>query len=303
MVTCGLCRYQKTRLSYLKNNYQYYFCPRCQTFFIHPFPTNNALKTYYKKFTNSAPHQEKLIRSRSKQIINQLKKFNSSGLDLIDIGCGYGFFLDEARQKHLNVLGIEPSTQSFKYVKSSLRLNAKNINLEKFLQRNRRKFDFLIYSHVIEHIKDPIKVISQLSNLLKPRGVLYIETPNINSHLFRTEKENYTFLLPPEHLWLFSLKSFNYMIPSNLSLVQVNTISQPEHLMGIIKNIFKKSQVKNSTQTINLTKQTQNLTNKSNGTLKQFKYLLLDKSLAPLFTPLLNHNNQGSILQIYLRKK
>jgi len=302
MVSCGLCHYRKTRLSYLKNNYQHYFCPKCQALFIHPFPSNKELIAYYKKFTNSAPQQEKLIRSRSKLIINKLRKLYPNGLDLIDIGCGYGFFLDEARKRNLSVFGIEPSTKSYKYAKNNLRLNVIKADLKSFLESNRRKFDFVIYSHVIEHIKDPIKVISQLSILLKLHGILYIETPNVNSHLFYSEKENYTFLLPPEHLWLFSLKSFNYLITSNLSLIQVATISQPEHLMGIIKNIFKKNQVKNSTQTINLTYKTQSLSQESNSIFKRFKYLLFDKTLAPLFTPLLNKNHHGSILQVYLKK-
>ena len=118
--------------------------------------------------------------------------------------------------------------------------------------------------------------------------------------MFYSEKENYTFLLPREHLWIFSLKSFSKLIPSNLSIIQVNTISQPEHFMGILKNIFKNYL---STSTVQTTKKTQGQIQKPTTILKKIKYLLLDKILAPLLTPLLNKNNLGSILQIYLRKK
>lgn len=300
MIACGLCHYRKTRLSYRKNNYQYYFCSQCQTFFIHPFPVDKELNTYYKKFTNSAPQQENMIRRRSKHIINQLNKLSPFGTDLIDIGCGYGFFLDEAKKKNLSVFGIEPAIKSFNYVKETLKLSVANTNLKKFLKNNQKKYDFVIYSHVLEHVKNPKRTINQLFKLLKPKGILYIEIPNVNSHQFYAEKENYTFLLPPEHLWLFSLKSFFHIIPSNLSIIQVNTISQPEHLMGIIKNKFKKNQSANTIQT---TKTTQSPTQKSTNILKRIKYLLLDKTLAPLLTPFLNQNHLGSILQIYLRKK
>lgn len=300
MIACGLCHYRKTQLSYLKNNYQYYFCPKCQSLFIHPFPSNKELNTYYKKFTNSAPQQEKLIRSRSKLIINKLRKLHPKGLDLIDIGCGYGFFLDEAKKKNLSVFGIEPAIKSFNYVKETLKLNVANTNLKKFLKNNQKKYDFVIYSHVIEHVKNPKRTINQLFKLLKPKGILYIETPNINSHLFKAEKEKYTFLLPPEHLWLFSIKSFFHIIPSNLSIIQINTVSQPEHLMGIIKNKFKKNQSANTIQT---TKTSQSLNQKPANILKKIKYILLDRILVPLFAPLLNQNHLGSILQIYLRKK
>lgn len=303
MIACGLCHYRKTRLSYLKNNYQYYFCPKCITLFIHPFPSNKDLSIYYKKFTNSAPQQEKSIRLRSKSIINKLRKLHPTGLDLIDIGCGYGFFLDEARKKNLSVLGIEPATKSYQYAKNSLKLNVRNINLELLFRNHIKKYDFVIFSHVIEHVKNPEKTISQLSQLLKPKGIIYIETPNVNSHLFYAEKENYTFLLPPEHLWLFSLKSFSKLIPSNLSIIQVNTISQPEHFMGILKNKFKDILSTSTIQTTKEYKQTQSPTQKPTNILKRIKYLLFDKTLAPLLTPFLNQNHLGSILQIYLRKK
>ena len=303
MVICGLCHYRKTQLSYQKHHYQYYFCPQCQTLFLHPLPSNKELSVYYKKFINSAPQQERLIRLRSKSIIGKLKKLHPKGVSLIDIGCGYGFFLDEAKKKHLTVFGIEPSMQSFNYVKNILKLNILNTDLERFLKSNRKRFDFVIYSHVIEHVKHPKKVIYQLSKLLKPSGILYIETPNLNSHLFYSEKENYTFLLPPEHLWIFSLKSFSKLIPSNLSIIQVNTISQPEHFMGILKNIFKNYLSTSTVQTTKACKQTQNLNQKPTKILKKIKYILLDEMFAPFFTPLLNKNNLGSILQIYLRKK
>ena len=300
MVTCSICHHKKARLSFLKNNYQYYSCPKCKTFFIYPFPKKKELSIYYKKFTNSAISQERTIRKRSIRIINQLKKLSPCGKDLIDIGCGYGFLLDEARKKGLSVIGVEPSISAFKYFKNILKINGSNSNFEEFIKINRKKFDFVIFSHVIEHIKNPKNVISQLSKLLKVNGILYIETPNINSHLFYEEKENYTFLLPPEHLWLFSLNSFSYTIPSNLSMVKVNTTSQTEHFMGILKNKFKRHLLIDIVQT---TKKTQGQIQKPTTILKKIKYLLLDKILAPLLTPLLNKNNLGSILQIYLRKK
>ena len=45
----------------------------------------------------------------------------------------------------------------------------------------RTKFDYILFSHVIEHLKNPIFVLKKLRTILKKNGTLLIETPNFDS--------------------------------------------------------------------------------------------------------------------------
>src|SRR6185503_4087433 len=100
--------------------------------------------------------------------------------------------------------------------------------------------DFITMIHVIEHVTNPRHFIRDAANLLYPDGILYIETPNLESHLFHVEKNEYTFLTPPAHVWLFSEKSMRMLTQGLFSLEYISTYSYPTHLAGIIKRIIKK---------------------------------------------------------------
>jgi len=170
-------------------------------------------------------------------------------------------------------------------------------------------------------------MIDKAVKLLNTRGILYVETPNLDSHLFNVEKYNYTFLTPPDHIWLFSQKSFRYLFHkiSRIQMEKISTYSYPEHFMGIIKNLInqnrsadirKNQMLDNSDKSdrsdlsglsdasgIRLSPTFRSFPNYSEMTLKNAKYYLFDRLLSPLLTPFLNLGNNGSILELYIRKK
>jgi predicted SAM-dependent methyltransferase len=59
-------------------------------------------------------------------------------------------------------------------------------------------------SHVIEHVHDPVGVLKSCFELLRPGGVLWLETPNICSFGHETFGRNWRGLEPPRHLVIFS---------------------------------------------------------------------------------------------------
>jgi hypothetical protein len=172
-------------------------------------------------------------------------------------------------------------------------------------------------------VSNPHKFVQDLLRLVKPGGILYIETPNSDSHLFYVEKEKYTFLIPPEHLWLFSFDSIRHLLPKNTETIYINTYSYPEHLMGIVKKMIHKvryvilnppvRRMKNPASETSEKKRAEFILGNVEGldpsayrlrmTQKNLSYFLFDRLLAPLFTGLLNLYHKGSILELYTRKK
>jgi len=90
---------------------------------------------------------------------------------------------------------------------------ARNLNLEihvggiEVLEIIDEQFDVITLSHVIEHVPNPIQVLSACFKALKPGGFLWIETPNIDAEGNRLFGKNWRGLEPPRHLVLFTLNS------------------------------------------------------------------------------------------------
>ncbi len=119
-----------------------------------------------------------MITRSSKIFIDDLLKKNTSW-NILDIGCGY------TAHKYANVICDVQDLSSFYN-------NKKFIKLEnKILPFKDKEFDFVIASHVIEHVEDVRTFINELERV-SSRG--YIELPTIleDNLVFENEKD---------HLW------------------------------------------------------------------------------------------------------
>jgi len=306
MFSCPLCRYQ-TKLFHVLERFSYYLCSNCLTLTMNPLPSDQYLNKYYQKEFDyqTGLSQEKSIRKRSKIVLKKLKKLNPQGQTLLDIGSAAGFFLDEAKKAGLQTTGIEPT----KHFNISIYQNKiYNITFDEyFISYKNNCFDFITAIHVIEHLKNPKEFLFQALSLLNQNGVLFIETPNLDSHLFWKELKNYTFLTPPEHLYIYSKKSFNYLLSKSAQIVNASTYSYPSHFMGIIKK--SKIQLSPSLKLRRASK-IQKFEHSNlefiwdlEFMISNLKFLVFDRFFAPLFTPLLNIGGKGSILELYIKKK
>ncbi len=310
MIYCPVCHYCSTRTHQL-NKYTYYHCGRCRMLFLYPKPTQNQIQHYYKNnFQYSAGNiNEKIIRIRSRLILNKIQKLISSSASykLLDIGSGYGYFLDTARLLHpkVQVMGIEPNKSLSNYSTKHLNLKVLQTDFYSFYIRNKNKFryDVITLIHTIEHVTKPKKLINQAISLLNPGGLLYIETPNFDSHLYRTEQNKFTFLTPPDHIYIFSIHSFKSLLPYDSTILHYSTYSYPEHFMGIVKKIIHTKPDQPLRLEIGFRKDLKINKKHKRNIMSHLKYLIFDKFVARICYPLLNLHYQGSILELYIKKK
>ena len=273
-------------------------------------PSQTKLNSYYERqFSYSdGLKNEVVIRKRSQMILKQLKHLAPNSKTICDVGSGYGFFLDEAQYRRYDVFGIEPSQVLASHGIKKYKLSIFIGNLKEYIFGKPKQFDIVTCIHVIEHVSNPKEFITLLLKLVKPNGILFLETPNSDSHLLYTEKDQYTFLIPPDHLWLFSRYSIQKMLPQRMQIVKINTYSYSEHFMGIFKQILNRqnSLSKNTSMFRNINKKNSELDKKSSFLIqlrKKLFYYFFDKGLAPIFTVLLNQYHKGSILELYIKNK
>lgn len=108
---------------------------------------------------------------------------------VLDVGCGAG---DNARlirkmYPYLGVIGVTHSAEEAA-VTGDVMESCWVADIEHEIPSGRgwgEKFDVLLFSHVLEHLRDPAEVVARLVPLLRPGGQVLIAVPNILSWRMR----------------------------------------------------------------------------------------------------------------------
>ena len=128
----------------------------------------------------------------------------------MDIGCGNGSYLLLAQEAGWDVEGLDFDPEAVKICLAA-GLNVRVGGIE-ILQDKKNFYDAITLSHVIEHVHEPAKLLNQILALLKPGGMLWLATPNIDSLLSRRYGSDWRGLEPPRHLVLFNRESLYFLL-------------------------------------------------------------------------------------------
>lgn len=155
-------------------------------------------KTLTKPFRKLLNAQENLLQRR----LDSLYQPSVAGLTLLDYGCGSDEWLKTAKQKGWRTIGVDFSPDVVKQVKAAGH-EAYLVSENLWREIPDESVDLIRLNHVIEHLYDPLEVLQNLFQKLKPRGQLHLATPNpsgLSSRLFRSR---WLGLDCPRHLVLF----------------------------------------------------------------------------------------------------
>ena len=97
------------------------------------------------------------------------------GRTVLDLGCGYGHFLDFARSRGWTVRGFEPSVGSRRQVLPGLRETVFP-TLEE--AAGGASFDLVTLWDVLEHLDAPLANLSRAAGLLRPGGQALVRVPD-----------------------------------------------------------------------------------------------------------------------------
>ena len=98
---------------------------------------------------------------------------------VLDVGCGIGLLLDEARRRGWRTQGVELSDWAVR--------RARHLGLDVFQGSLEEagfepgSFDAVFMIDVLEHLADPVRTLATVSQVLRPGGVLCLVTPNAAS--------------------------------------------------------------------------------------------------------------------------
>jgi len=127
-----------------------------------------------------------------------------NGKAVLDVGCGGGILSEALAASGAVVTGIdmgEAAIAAARYhmSQSGLHIDYLEISAEALSDRERNRFDVITCLELLEHVPDPVSVITACSRLVKPGGDLFIATinRNIKSFLFAIFGAEYILGLVP----------------------------------------------------------------------------------------------------------
>ncbi|MCB9849906.1 MAG: class I SAM-dependent methyltransferase [Phycisphaerales bacterium] len=145
--------------------------------------------------------------------VRRLKRMLPTATSLLDVGCGPGFFLEQAKQGGLRTQGLEVSPFAAHYGREQLGLaiDCGAVDPQQ-LARFTEPFDLVTMWDVIEHLPEPQTAIAQLAGKLSPGGVLALSTGDVASLAARLCGRRWHLYNLPEHLWFFNERSLRLLL-------------------------------------------------------------------------------------------
>ena len=220
-VGCNLCQCGERDVLFTEGVFEVVRCRNCGLLYVSPQPSDTDLREYYRHFFSGSPRPDEKrwhnVRSFD-QACGYLQRFSKDrGLDILEIGCGYGYFLELlSRQGYKNTTGIEPDKEIGDTCK---RKNPQSqIINEEFVSYNfkGRKFDVIVMLASLEHFCDPLQVLKKDYDLLNKGGLIIIRVPCLEGY-FRINRLLGRTVVPfgaPRHLYDFNKNTLRQIIQS-----------------------------------------------------------------------------------------
>ncbi|MBX3577083.1 MAG: class I SAM-dependent methyltransferase [Rhizobiaceae bacterium] len=161
-------------------------CMGCGSVTNDPIPSDEELAAFYRSdyrvsYKGTAqPRMRQVWRNfgRMEQHLKANAGFYAGRSACLDLGSGSGEFMFMARTLGIGCVGIEPNQPYADYSREVLGLDVATQTLEE-TSFDAGSFDLIRLSHVMEHMRDPVRSLAVLRGWLADRGILYIEVPNI----------------------------------------------------------------------------------------------------------------------------
>ncbi|MFH1786624.1 MAG: class I SAM-dependent methyltransferase [archaeon] len=219
---CNICGSSKSEVLIDRGDYKFVKCKDCDLIYTFPQPSSKTLdklycKGYFRRaaavgksfrdYTVGVDEYLKVFRRRAK-IISKYKKTG----DILDVGCAIGCFLEVMKDRGWHVSGVDLSKDAVDYCKQRFGVEAFNGPLQDAGFKE-KQFDVITLWGILEHMRDPNAELEYMRTLLKDDGILFVETPDIESFMFQLLESKWPHM-KPEHLYHFSNKTLGQLLNS-----------------------------------------------------------------------------------------
>lgn len=233
-------------------------CKKCNFLFTNPRPAQEKIASYYDSENYISHHDEgdsvlsevyNMVRKlavRSK--LNLLKKNDTEvEKEILDIGCGTGFFLSSCKEQNWTITGTEPDHDA----RLAARKNTGSPIYESIFdpEFHDRQFSSITMWHVLEHVHQLQETMTWIHHHLKPKGTLFIAVPNPQSYDAKLFGPYWAAYDVPRHLYHFTKETMEKLLQQfNFSIVDLKCMLFDSYYVSLLSNQYKygKSKILNS---------------------------------------------------------
>ncbi|UCC94914.1 MAG: class I SAM-dependent methyltransferase [Candidatus Omnitrophota bacterium] len=231
---CLLCSSKERTSLFEREGFTFWRCGMCGFVYSDPQIKEESLVRLYRSSRSNDVWIDVLLSSANysydaKKYETGLKRIESLHPrgKILDIGCSIGHFLKIARDRGWDVLGLELNARAVQCAqeKWNLKIIEKNLSEAHFADAS---FDAVTLWGLIEHLKDPSGVMSQVRRILKPGGIVLVFCPNVESLVCRVLREKTSCFDGRNHCGYFSPTTMKYLFDRcEIDIVDIASF-QPE---------------------------------------------------------------------------
>jgi hypothetical protein len=248
-VPCPACESSQEESTFVKQGFRYVLCGGCGSLYVSPRPPEERLSAFYLeaesvRFWSTHFYKQtadarrvKMFRPRAELAREVATRYGSGHGRLVDVGSGYGIFLDEARTLDWfdSVIGIEPNPD-LASVCRSIGVPVIEKQVEAVVE-GECVADLATAFEVLEHVYDPHTFLVAMRNLLSPRGLIMLTTLTVSGFDIQVLWEHSKSVHPPHHINLLSLEGISTLVRrAGLQLLELSTPGQLD--LDIVANIL-----------------------------------------------------------------
>jgi 2-polyprenyl-3-methyl-5-hydroxy-6-metoxy-1,4-benzoquinol methylase len=204
---CPVCQSNENK----KNFGEYIQCDTCKSLFLKKLPPTKLLQNQAEKdadimITSVNEKIEAIHISR----FNKIKKYVTKKDKIVDVGCGYGTFLQVVKKEGYIPIAMDVSQKLIDHLKS------KGIHgYTSMKDIAEHSMSAVTGYDVIEHTTTPQLFIQQIKRIMKNNAVIMLTTPNATGISGRILKEKWWVFGPDAHCVLFSPFSLKQLLEKN----------------------------------------------------------------------------------------
>ncbi|MCU0726292.1 MAG: class I SAM-dependent methyltransferase [Planctomycetes bacterium] len=203
--TCPVCS-AVLGPGFVKTGLRYGVCAGCGGAFARRPPGEESrYRDYLPELTRTLPEA---TRRRYRELLSTFEPWRRTGR-LLDVGCGSGFFVAEARAAGFEAEGTEVSAAAVEFAWGrGLPVHLGTLSRAGLPAGT---FDVITLFEVVEHLPDPGGLVAEAAALLRPGGLLYLTTPNYGGLTRRLLGPAWS-VIAPEHVSLFTPRSLRILL-------------------------------------------------------------------------------------------
>ena len=244
---CLVCSSDRREFPFrLHDPYRVARCTTCGFYYLYPRVIEGAMQEAYRQSSyyeggacgyadTSYTAQESALRATFKRLLHNLGERRLTGGTLLEVGCGYGYLLDEARAYFDRRVGTEFSLEGAEIARAT--------GAEVFVGgieqiSPERKFDCILAIQVIEHVYQPLTFVKQLMRHTQPGGHIVVATPDIGGVLRKAMGRHWPSFKVPEHVGYFDFRTLSRLM-EKAGLSDVRRLPYPHAFpLGLITAKF-----------------------------------------------------------------